>query len=696
MDSQQNEKISRRTMLASLGATGAAVVAGGMLHSLNGETTVSASVYSDSGKGPKHCCIRLFDVTQFATVHLDDDITYNLIGYHPGSGSSAPRGGGLFRWNPSRPKADHNGGTVFSPTVPYGWSDDGLGYLIGTGESAPSGTGCFERLDAVPVSPDMFGAYGNYDPLTNTGNNDHYALQAAIDTGLTVELRSVYRNHQKELLFVTQGQLMHGYSSGKAYGAEPWLHKPITGIVCTGEGQRYRKTRRLAPETALDPNDNPISTGINIQADAVHLRDFSLSLYCDFTDTSPSNRGADFDVGIMNGCRPEVVLTNLKVMGYWRIACIYVDVTRGATTAEFTSPDGVTYPSGDAIKCADQMSIYKVFCWGGVKGLAIFGAKMSASGTYYDAETNTVLSTHGGRGGGGASDFHAIDCTFFSYDHHGKRRFADPLSPLNYANENIDTIPCCVAIDGRRGSTSQGRLRKNRFTNCRFATVEFARVVMDRCYEIVFDNCHSEPKGSNVVYSSTGADITATYSDQSTLNYGPYAGKSPSGAWIGTDQIAIIRSNVAPNATHFPAAITRTEIATVSNGRTVLQSLEVQSITSAMPIGSGSSANVGQFNINDDEVLVLDVPTNTFSGMMFINSNLSSGPSAVLAFRAASSNSFVTHMGGDTANLNLIHNTVLSGTTGSDGSINISTTNGKIYMENRRGSTRSYKIHLFY
>lgn len=696
MNQSNDSRISRRAMLASLGATGAAVVAGGLLNPFgDGDGTVSASVYGH----PEPClpAVVVEDVAKFAFAPQGEETLYYLKSYHPASGPAVAAGAGMFRWNPTRPKADHNGGTVFSPTVPYGWADDGRDYLRGIGESSPSGTGCFERIEAARVSPEMFGAYGNCDPLTSGGNNDHFALQAAIHTGLAVELQSVYRNDAIELLFVHEGQHLYGHSSGTAYGGEPWQHKPLTGIVCTGIGQRYVKTRRMAPQTALDPNDAPISAALNIQAEGVRLSHLSISLYCDYTDSSPLNLGAEFDVGILNGCRIEMVLEDVKVIGYWRVAAVYIDVTRGNTTAEFTSPAGYLYPRGNVVSGADQISMNKVFCWGGRKGLAIFGAKMSTSGSYYDSVTDTILPVQGGRGGVGASDFHAFDCTFFSWDHHSKYRCADPLLPLNYQMEDIDAIPCCVAIDGRRGSTSQGRIRKLRFTNCRFATVEFARVAMDRCYEVMFDNCHNEPKSSNVVYSSTGATITSTYASQAELNYGPYAGKIPSGASIGTDQIAIIRSNVAPNVTHMPASITRTELATVSNGRTVLQSLEVQSITSAAPIGGGPASNLaGMFSISDDDVLVLDLPTNTFAGMAFLNSNLVGGPSAILAFRAASSNSFVTHMGGNTANLNLLQQTVLSGTTGPDGAINVSCTNGKFYIENRRGGSRSYKVHLFY
>ncbi|MCV0247885.1 hypothetical protein KUC76_13315 [Pseudomonas aeruginosa] len=71
------------------------------------------------------------------------DLKLSLSSYHP-LGKS---GGGTFIWSPSTPKSNHDGGTIFSPTVPWDGSQSTLsGYLDGEGETDPSGSGCWLRI----------------------------------------------------------------------------------------------------------------------------------------------------------------------------------------------------------------------------------------------------------------------------------------------------------------------------------------------------------------------------------------------------------------------------------------------------------------------------------------------------------------------------------------------------------------------
>ncbi|HHM8948147.1 TPA: hypothetical protein ACRNDK_002358 [Pseudomonas aeruginosa] len=71
------------------------------------------------------------------------DLKLSLSSYHP-LGKS---GGGTFIWSPSTPKSNHDGGTIFSPTVPWDGSQSTLSdYLDGEGETDPSGTGCWLRI----------------------------------------------------------------------------------------------------------------------------------------------------------------------------------------------------------------------------------------------------------------------------------------------------------------------------------------------------------------------------------------------------------------------------------------------------------------------------------------------------------------------------------------------------------------------
>lgn len=62
--------------------------------------------------------------------------------------SGTALGGGILFWDGTKAKSAHNGGTVFSPTVPF---TTVAAYLAGTGETDPAGTGCWVRAeDGVP------------------------------------------------------------------------------------------------------------------------------------------------------------------------------------------------------------------------------------------------------------------------------------------------------------------------------------------------------------------------------------------------------------------------------------------------------------------------------------------------------------------------------------------------------------------
>lgn len=61
--------------------------------------------------------------------------------------SGANSGGGLFYWSPLVSKSEHNGITVFSPTVPFDGTYSTLSdFLGGVGETSPGGNGCWVRF----------------------------------------------------------------------------------------------------------------------------------------------------------------------------------------------------------------------------------------------------------------------------------------------------------------------------------------------------------------------------------------------------------------------------------------------------------------------------------------------------------------------------------------------------------------------
>lgn len=99
--------------------------------------------------------------------------TVSTASYWPGWAATivGPTGGGRYVWDASRLKADHNAGTVISPTVPWdGTEATFAAYIAKTGETSPGGTGCFV-LQGTPgvFYVDQFGAKN--DAVSNTPND---------------------------------------------------------------------------------------------------------------------------------------------------------------------------------------------------------------------------------------------------------------------------------------------------------------------------------------------------------------------------------------------------------------------------------------------------------------------------------------------------------------------------------------------
>lgn len=91
--------------------------------------------------------------------------TLNVIGYVPGTAF----GGGQFYWDGSKPKSQHNGITIFSPTVPWDGSYAGLAaFLAGTGETDSSGAGCWMRSK----KGDILASWAGFDVTGNQMADD--------------------------------------------------------------------------------------------------------------------------------------------------------------------------------------------------------------------------------------------------------------------------------------------------------------------------------------------------------------------------------------------------------------------------------------------------------------------------------------------------------------------------------------------
>jgi hypothetical protein len=85
----------------------------------------------------------------------NSSITFS--GYHAANDG----GGGLFYWDSTKPKSDHNGGTIIDPTAPFPADWDNQTQLAAWFDSNNAGTGCWIRQFAGAVNVKWFGAYAD-------------------------------------------------------------------------------------------------------------------------------------------------------------------------------------------------------------------------------------------------------------------------------------------------------------------------------------------------------------------------------------------------------------------------------------------------------------------------------------------------------------------------------------------------------
>lgn len=401
---------------------------------------------------------------------------------------------------------------------------------------------------------------------------DWAAMQTALDTGKYVQISKppVYYVCNRGLFIRTVGQDIRGDGAGSGNDFSSWdignsrwnVATLGTAILFTGAPEKAVITRRQARLTSSDPNDAPMACGIQIEAECVRVS--GLDLICDVNLTAAmadhTELGADYDCAVFIGCRLGVEVDDVRCLGYWRVTGPYHAVDRSSAVGRFTDPWGNLYPPQVQSGGSDQVRLNRVVSYGPLKGGWTAGPLVSnPTGEmnlgYYDWVTDTVLPNEGGRGGGGASDFKATDCVFASREHASGRRARDPVSPLNFDNEDLEGLPCSYLWDARRGPDSQGRARHATFINCRAATMEATRFALGNAFEIVYINCTTEPRSASPSGATTvradGGTIVGGASDQTANNYGPQAAKTTNGNYLGADHITIIAQGTTPAQAHF-------------------------------------------------------------------------------------------------------------------------------------------------
>lgn len=178
------------------------------------------------------------------------------------------------------------------------------------------------------------------------------------------------------------GHLIFGNNSGNIN----------TVFEFVGSGAPFKKvlTRRSFIGGPLDAGDAPMSACVQIEAVFVKFAPFVLISHDSNPATNPVagtinylDNDPDWDIGIFVGCRLGVDLTNAGVLGHFRVANLYVDVTRAVLLTELMGWDGIRHNAGDN---------------SGVDGLRLDNISLSGGRWHYTmlgAEFKTGLKSYG-------------------------------------------------------------------------------------------------------------------------------------------------------------------------------------------------------------------------------------------------------------------------------------------------------------
>lgn len=397
-----------------------------------------------------------------------------------------------------------------------------------------------------------------------------------------------------------------GTGSGFGYGRNGLPgYKQTSGFLVRGTGQKRIRTRRNYRGSSADPQDAPLSVVANIQHDGANWSNISIKLDFDSSNNSPTNLGADWDVGIFVGCRTKSIFHNVHVMGYFRDASFYFDVTHATNLPRFNDLNGNAYDNTNNTSGADGTAMFDVMTQGGKWGIKVAGALPQSGAetygnTYYDETLGASVPDW--RGTFGSSDFSIMSSSIYGTDHHSDRRIY-PASG-DYLTDNSGGS---IFVDGLANNANQS-LQGFRFISTRFATFEAYRVRLGRANRIQFIGCHIEDRAATNKLNADGTPITnvygmisATTKTNNILIIGYNGGFIHDSSYIPSN---VVVYNFAPAGTSLGSAIN--EVFHASGFKSISGDVNIQSKTSSHSIVFKlGDVTKGYYNTNG---LLLDYP----------------------------------------------------------------------------------------
>ncbi|MEF3306928.1 glycosyl hydrolase family 28-related protein [Paenibacillus sp. GYB003] len=450
--------ISRRKLLAAIGAAGAALAAEGALTGRiggaanGGERAAADSVHGSvygRGKPSSHPLLaEAGDVkaVTFDGLRAEQSPNPDCLYYVTDPGREGP-----FRYDAADTATADNDGTV----------------LV-------SGTGArFKRLHDGNVRVDWFGAKGD------GAADDTAAVRAALAAarGKTLffppgifkltDTITVPRN-----TFVRGSGNSSWYAFGQRRNELPHSILDMesgTVLAFYGNGSQTFSSNR-AEFAAFT-----CTVRLESDADGAQLSDLKLLSHFRIRDdmgnitTQLTDEHAMFDVGLWIDNADHVKLTRVSVVGYWRKAGLFLDASgRLAATGEYGAIEYATIDS-----CLFQGKI----------GMAVLGGDEGnpPDETGFAPPTGDALT----EGQFGLSHLFVTNCFFSGTDHHSNGFVSGWQSRIE-----PDSTP--IKIDGFIGSGSPYRINNPRFVNCSIQTRESASIVLDRVIRPTFVNCRAE------------------------------------------------------------------------------------------------------------------------------------------------------------------------------------------------------------
>ena len=353
--------------------------------------------------------------------------------------------------------------------------------------------------------------------ISLSDSKDWAAFQSAINTGKDVIVPKPYPSYMlnRELLFITESQSMTGAGAGTGKGknfVEYYL--PKTALTWFGTGIKYLHTRRNPKPTEATANDDSISTNINIEAEGVTLKGFDVLLETNFN--SNSSYGADWDVGIFNGCRARFTTEDVHIVAYHRMANMYTDVTRAYLLPELSNPEGIKFPVGTSFSGCDNITHNRPVWVGGRWAEVILGAILGDTGFYWNEETEALVSDN--RGGSGCSNYEVNTGEITGGEHHSNRRWADPDStsvPISAMDEGFSSG--AQWLDARAGISSD-RMSKQTYNTTRIVSEQVFITRLDRTSNVKFIACHWEWENREILATDGVTEVDP--SDMDLYGYG--------------------------------------------------------------------------------------------------------------------------------------------------------------------------------